>query len=179
MNYLSKYAIAFKGLKEGSHRFEFEIDDKFFDEFENSEVQKGTLKAEVVLTKQSTLMILELAVKGTVELICDRCLELYNQKVKNESKMFVKYSHNEDDDMGEEIIVISYEEHQVNVAQYLYELIILGLPIRRIHPVKKGKSECNPLMVEKLNQYLVEEAPEEEEPIDERWSELKKLLDNK
>jgi len=33
-------------------------------------------------------------------------------------------------------------------------------------------------MVEKLNQYLVEEAPEEE-PIDERWSELKKLLDNK
>jgi uncharacterized protein len=179
MDYLSKYAIAFKGLKEGSHSFEFEIDDKFFEKFENSEVQKGSLKADVVLTKQSTLMILDLAVKGTVELICDRCLEVYHQKIKNESKMFVKFSHNEDEDMSEEIIVISYEEYQINVAQYLYELIILGLPIRHIHPTKKGKSECNPEMVEKLNQYLVEEAPEEEEPIDERWSELKKLLDNK
>ena len=45
---------------------------------------------------------------------------------------------------------------------------------------KKGKSTCNPEMVEKLNEYLVyDEEPDEDEPVDERWSELKKLLDNK
>ncbi len=50
MKYLSKYEIAFKGLKEGVHQFEYELDDKFFDMFENSEVKNGSLAAGVVLT---------------------------------------------------------------------------------------------------------------------------------
>ncbi|MBP7506888.1 MAG: DUF177 domain-containing protein [Prolixibacteraceae bacterium] len=177
MNYLSKYEIAFKGLKEGTHLFEFNIDDKFFDKFENSEVKKGTLKADVTLTKQSSLMILDFAVKGHVELICDRCLDNYNQKIKANNKLFVKFGH-EEEEMSDDVIVITYEEHQINIAQYLYEIIILGLPIKRIHPEKKGKSECNPEMVEKLKEYLVEDVSEEE-PVDGRWKELKKLLDNK
>ncbi len=177
MNYLSKYAIAFKGLKEGSHHFEFEVDDKFFDKFENSEVLRGSIKADVILTKQSSLLIIDFAVKGHVELTCDRCLELYKQKIKSESKLFIKFGH-EEEEMSDDVIVISFEEHQINIAQYLYEIIILGLPIKRVHPIIKGRSGCNPEMVEKLKEYLIEEVPEEE-PIDDRWSELKKLLDNK
>lgn len=177
MNYLSKYAIAFKGLKEGNHLFEFEIDDKFFDKFENSEVRKGSIKADVTLTKQTSLMIINFVIKGHVELTCDRCLELYNQKIKSENKLFVKFGL-EEEEMSDDVIVISFEEHQINIAQYIYEMIILNLPIKRVHPTIKGKTGCNPEMVEKLKEYLIEEEPEEE-PIDERWSELKKLLDNK
>lgn len=181
MKYLSKYDIAFKGLKEGKHQYEFDIDDKFFEKFENSEVSKGSIKAEVTLNKQSTLLILEMAVKGTVELLCDRCLENYQQKVKNQSNMYIKFGA-EAEDMSEDVIVITLDENQINVAQYLYELVILGLPIKHVHPnKKKGESTCNPEMLEKLKEYLVEEVDEEEndDPIDERWSELKKLLDNK
>jgi uncharacterized protein len=180
MNYLSKYEIAFKGLKEGVHQFNYELDNKFFDKFENSEVKKGFLKAEVSLTKQTTLMILEFSVKGTVELVCDRCLDNYNQKVSNKSKLFVKFG-SEDEELSEDVLLISHDEFQINVAQYFYELVILGLPIKRVHPVdKKGQSACDPEMIKKLNEYLViEQETEEQEPVDERWNELKKLINNK
>jgi uncharacterized protein len=177
MNYLSKYEIAFKGLKEGIHQFEYELDDKFFDKFENSEVKKGSLKAEVILTKQSTLMIFEFSAKGTVELLCDRCLDIYNQKVSNKSKLYIKFG-SEDEELSEDVIMISQDDFQINVAQYLYELVILGLPIKHIHPVNKnGQSDCDPEMIKKLNEYLViEKDNEDQEPVDERWNELKKLI---
>jgi uncharacterized protein len=179
VNYLSKYEIAFKGLKEGNHQFDFELDDKFFEKFENSEVKKGSLKASVLLTKQSTLMIFEFAVKGTVELMCDRCLDQYNQKVNNTNKLFVKFGL-EEEEMSDDVIVISFEDHQINIAQFLFELVILGLPIKHVHPNKKGQSTCDPEMIKKLDEYLIKEVSADyEEPVDERWSELKKLLDNK
>jgi uncharacterized protein len=180
VKYLSKYEIAFKGLKEGIHQFEYELDDRFFEKFENSEIKKGSLKASVSLTKQTTLIILEFAVKGTVELMCDRCLDMYNQKVNNKSKVFVKFGL-EKEEMSDDVIVIPFEDHQINVAQYLYELVILGLPIKHIHPSgKNGNSACDPEMIKKLDEYLVRDTSEEDEdPVDERWNELKKLLDNK
>ena len=156
------------------------MDDQFFEKFENSEVKKGSLKADVVLTKQTTLMIFEFAVKGTVELLCDRCLDNYQQKVKNKSKLFVKFGH-EEEELSDDVIVIDYEEFQLNVARFLYELVILGLPVKRTHPVdKNGKSGCDPEMIKKLNEYLItEETVSDEEPVDDSWKEeLKKLLDN-
>jgi uncharacterized protein len=179
VNYLSEYTIAFKGLKEGNHLFEFDLDDKFFGRFDNSEVSKGQVKCWVTLTKQTTLMILKLVVEGVVELQCDRCLEDYWQPVKNESRMYIKFGHEEEDN-GDDIIIIPFEEYQVNVAQYLYELTILGLPIKHVHPDdENGNSLCDPEMLEKLNEYTVEKPDIEEEVIDDRWKELKKLLDNK
>lgn len=182
MDFLSKYEIAFKGLAEGSHQFNYEIDDRFFEKFENSLVVKGQLIANVTFNKQSTLLSIDMAVKGTVELMCDRCLDNYDQKVKHKSKLFVKFG-SQTEEMSDEMIVIPLDQHLIDISQYLYELIVLGLPIKHVHPNNKsGKSDCNPEMINKLNEYLVEEvsAGAEEEPvIDERWNELKKLLDNK
>jgi uncharacterized protein len=178
VDYLSKYTIAFKGLKEGDHSFGFDLDDKFFGQFENSEVTKGTLKADVKLTKQSTLMILHMEIEGIVELQCDRCLDNYMQRIKSKTRMYVKFGH-EIEDIGDDIIVVPYEEHQINIAQFLYELVILGIPIKHVHPDnKKGESTCNPEMLKKLSEYIVDQEPEEKHPVDERWNELKKLLNN-
>jgi uncharacterized protein len=182
MDFLSRYDIAFRGLKEGNHRFVFEIDDRFFETFENSLVNKGKIKAKVTLQKQSTLLIVGISVKGTVVLMCDRCLEDFDQQVKNKSQLIVKFS-SEQEELSDDLIVLAVDEHQINIAQYLYEQIILGLPMKHVHPTnKEGNSDCNPEMLEKLKQYLIDdETPlENEEPvIDERWSELKKLIDNK
>lgn len=184
MRYISKYDIAFKGLKEGIHQFVFDIDDKFFEQFENSLVESGNITADVELTKQSTLMILNMTVSGNVELQCDCCLDYYLQPVSNNNKMYVKFGHKEEDE-SDDIIVVPFEENKLNIVQYLYELIILGLPIQHFHPNdKNGNSTCNPEMLEKLNEYLVDENIEDneddnDEPVDERWNELKKLLDNK
>lgn len=171
--------MPFKGLKEGKHLFDFELDDKFFALFEESEVKQGKIAARMELTKQSTLMILRFSAKGSVNLMCDRCLENYDQVFRNESVLYVKFGM-EAEDLGDEIIVLPFDEFQINVAQYLYELVILGLPIKRVHPNdKQGNSTCNPEMLEALGNYLIEDEEADETPIDPRWNELKKLLDNK
>jgi uncharacterized protein len=180
VKYLSKYDIAFKGLKESVHQFEYELDDRFFDNFENSEVEKGSLKAVVLLTKQTTLMILDFTIEGSVELQCDRCLDLYMQQISSKGKLYIKFGH-EEEELSDEIIVISLDEHLINISHYLYEQVILGLPVKHVHPKKsKGDNGCNPEMIKKLKEYLVESVEDKaEEGIDERWSELKKLVNNK
>jgi uncharacterized protein len=183
MDFLSRYEIPFKGLKEGGHQFDYEIDDMFFEAFDSTLVNKGQIKAKVTLTKQSTLLILDMAIKGSVELMCDRCLDFYDQKVKNKTRLVVKFG-SENDELSDELIVIPFEDHMINVAQYLFEQIALSLPIKHVHPdISKGTSGCDPEMLKKLKEYIVEEIPEGNDSeipvIDERWSELKKLLDNK
>ena len=87
----------------------------------------------------------------------------------------------EDEELSDDVITISRDEFQINVAQYLYEMVILGLPIKRVHPSdKNGNSQCDPEMIAKLGEYLVDSDISEEEPIvDERWNELRKIINNK
>ena len=42
MDVLKKYSIAFKGLGEGTHRFDMKVDDRFFEAFEGSEIRRET-----------------------------------------------------------------------------------------------------------------------------------------
>jgi uncharacterized metal-binding protein YceD (DUF177 family) len=54
----------------------------------------------------------------------------------------------------------------------------MTIPIRRVHPLdKNGKIGCNPEMIKKLNELLIDE--EKEDNTDPRWDELKKLMNNK
>ncbi len=49
------YTIPLAGLKEGRHSFDFEINEEFFEKFEESEVKEGKLVANVEIEKRSTL----------------------------------------------------------------------------------------------------------------------------
>lgn len=181
MNYLNKYNLVFNGLKEGKHEFEYKIDDKFFECFDYSEVKKGAILIKVNLIKQSTLLRLQFNLIGHIEIKCDRCLENYTQVIEYNTELIAKFGH-EAEDNGDDIIVIPYDEYKIELAHYLYEFIILALPIQRVHPNdENGDNGCDPEMIDKLNKYVVDEpeSTDDEEIVDERWSELKKLLDNK
>ena len=172
-----KYNIEFKGLSEGLHDFRFGIDDSFFAHFEESLVEKGDIAVKVTLEKRSAFIKIHLKLKGWLELNCDRCLEEYRQKIKNETEMFVKFGEKEFDE-GENIIWILPEEHQVNVAQIIYEYISLSVPLRHVHPKNKmGTRECDPEMIEKLKEYMHTD-DEQQSPIDPRWEALKNLANN-
>jgi uncharacterized metal-binding protein YceD (DUF177 family) len=171
---LSSYAIAFKGLKEGKHDFDFHIGPSFFELFENSLVDQADIVVKINLEKRSSYMSLELVLKGTVRLTCDRCLELYNQPVQHKAVLFVKFGegNNEDED---EVIWLHPEDYQINVAQIIYEYSSLSIPLRHVHPSgKEGQSGCNPEMLKKIKEYRVSPAQEQ----DIRWNQLKNLLNN-
>ncbi len=177
VSWKSKYNIEFKGLKEGIHEFEFEVEDSFFAHFEDRLVDKGKVIIKVTLEKRGTFLKLGLKVKGWLELTCDRCLEKYRQKIKNEAELFVKFGENEYAE-NENVIWVHPEEYVINLAQIIYEYVSLSIPLRHVHPKNKnGERECNREMIQKLKDYTHTDG-EGDQTTDPRWDALKKLGNN-
>ncbi len=178
MNYLSQYTLPFSGLSEGKHQFDFKVNDRFFAEFEGSEVEKGELEIGIELEKRSTYLKLSFSISGVVELICDRCLENFNYPVESQRELLVKFSEKPVEDEAD-MIYLHPAAFQVEIAQFIYEFVILSLPIRRIHPDgKDGKTLCDPVMIKKLEEHRYH-SNTLEEPDDPRWNELRRIIGNK
>jgi len=184
VSWKTKYNIEFKGLKEGLHDYEFDIDNKFFAHFEESLVDVGALTAKVQLEKRSSFLKVKLHLKGWVELTCDNCLEAYHQNIENDTDLFVKFGEETEFDEGDNVIWVLPEEHAINLAHVIYEYIILSIPLRHVHPNSSadgGENSCNPEMLKKISEYSHHDDVEDEnneENIDPRWAALKNLRNN-
>lgn len=167
-----EYVIPFSGLKLGKHEYDFDLTDSFFQNIEYSELEAGNLKAHVVLNKQTNMLVLDFDIKGTVNVMCDRCMDTFDIPLVAENQLIVKIG-SDNFEGGDDIVSISGGESEIDIEHYLYENIILAMPYKRIHPLDKdGKSGCNQEMLEKLNKMLVEEQKEQNDP---RWNALKNI----
>lgn len=174
-SFLNTYSIHFKGLKVGKHSFNLEVDKKFFDEFEESEIKEGSLTVDVKLNKQNQMLQLDIVINGSVKVVCDRCLEEFDLPISYKGTLYVKFS-DEKGEEGEEIIILTHDDSEVNLAQYIYESICLSLPYQRYHGMNGTKTKCNKEMIKKLKNLSSKEAKKEEsDEIDPRWSKLKDI----
>ena len=172
-----EFTIPFSGLKQGTHNFEFAVDNTFFESFGYEEFNGADIRLAVILRKSSTMLDFEMTATGTVNVDCDLTNEPYDQPIDAELELVVKFGeeYNNDDD---DILIIPHGEHKVNLSQYVYEMLVLAVPHKRIHPgVLDGtlKSEA----LEKLEELQPKKEGENEKNNDPRWDELKKLLTDK
>lgn len=166
------YVIPLSGLKPGYSTFNFEIDREVFDMFEDSEISEGHLAVSVVADKGSSHVGLEVKINGDVSVCCDRCLEMFDHPVDSVNRLLVRYGSLRDE-ADPDIIILPVGEHELDLKQYLYEFIHLALPIKRIHPEdENGNSSCDPVMLEKLKEHLVNGSGAR----DTRWDGLKQLM---
>jgi uncharacterized protein len=168
------FSIPIGGLKQGHSVYDFEINKEFFDQFEGSEVREGALKAVVDAEKRSSHIDFGIRIYGVVSISCDRCLGEFLQPIDCENRLLVKFGkiHDESDP---EIITLPVDEHELDLKQYFYEFVLLALPIQKIHPDdEKGNSTCDPEMLKKLKEHVINE----EKETDPRWDDLKKLMNN-
>ena len=167
-----EYIIEFAGLSAGEHLYEFSVEDKFFENLDYSEIKQGNILVKVNLLKQSTMLVLHFDISGTVKVICDRCADDFDLPIHGNNKLIVKvggtYEESEDDD----IIYVADNEHKIDLTQYLYEYIILSIPIRRVH-LEEGN--CNESTLDKISDLSEGESPDEEEKSDPRWDSLKNI----
>ena len=176
---MKDFSIPFIGLKEGKHNFEFDINQSFFDEFGYEEFNNTNLKVVLVFNKKSTMLELDFEVFGTVNVNCDLTNEPFDQELNSTLKLIVKFGE-EFNNENEEILIIPHGDHQVEVQQYIYEMIVLAKPAKIIHPgVKNGT--LNSDILSKIEEYSLKEKSEEKESkeIDPRWNKLKNLLTDK
>jgi|WetSurMetagenome_2_1015567.scaffolds.fasta_scaffold386176_1 uncharacterized protein len=165
------YSIPLAGLREGRYTYDFGLGNDFFEAFEESEIRKGSLRADVTLDKRGSLLELSISIKGEVEVICDRCLEFFPLKISSANKLFIKAGEDWDDS-DPEMLTMPVDEHQIDLSHFFYEYIHLALPIQRIHPDdNEGRSTCDPEMLKKLGEHVIEN----KKATDPRWDGLKKL----
>lgn len=176
MKYLKQYRIPFSGLAAGKHDFDFEINDKFFDCYEHSLVKKGDLTANVSLQKQETMLIVNFDIKGTIKLTCDVCLTEFDAPVSFDEKLIVKFVNEEWDNETDEVIILNKTDHELDIANLLYEYINVQVPYYAKCTEQGVNITCDPEMLAKIS---TEEGTEiEEENIDPRWAALKNIKNN-
>ena len=178
MRKLKEFTIPFIGLKLGKHQFEYEINKEFFEYFEYDEFNGANIKVSLLLEKKTTMIELVFKASGTVNLNCDLTNEPYDQPIESELFLVVKFGE-EYNDENEELLVLPYGEYEINVQQYIYELIVLAVPSKRVHPgVADGTLRSE--VLEKLEELSPKEKEEKnDEDIDPRWNKLKNLLNDK
>ena len=180
MKKTKEYLIPFVGLKLGKHHFEYQIDNTFFDLFDYDEFQNSNIKVNVVLEKKSNMLEISFKHEGIVNAPCDVTGEDFDLPIKSKMKLIVRFGEEFNND-NEELLILPFGEFEVDIAQYIYEMIVLSVPLRRVHPgVKDGTLESEAL--KKLNELAVKETKKEnkqEENIDPRWDKLKQLLTDK
>ncbi len=183
MNKTKEFLIPFIGLKPGKHHFEYQISNAFFEIFDYHEFNNSNVKVNVVLEKKSTLLELALKHKGTVNVPCDMTNEEFDLPIKGNMKLIVRFGDAFNND-NEELLILPHGEFQIDIAQYIYEMIVLSVPLRRIHPgIKDGSLKTEALI--KLKELSLKEPKEKtkkeqkEENIDPRWDKLKQLLTDK
>lgn len=173
---MKEFLIPFVGLKLGKHRFDYQINNKFFQEFDYHQFEGASITVELVFEKKATLLELSFKHLGSVNVPCDVTGEQFDLPIKGKLNLVVQFGEEYNDD-NEELLVLPHGEYQVNVAQYIYEMIVLSVPLKRIHPgVKDGSID-----VSNYERYITYEQPKEQkEEVDPRWAKLKDLLkDNK
>lgn len=179
MKPLKEFIIPFVGLKIGEHCFEYKIDEKFFEYFEYEEFNDVSVNISVVLNKKASFLELTFNAKGLINVFCDLTNEPYDQDIENCFDLVVNFGDNFDDE-NEEVLIIPHGEYEINIAQYIYELIVLSMPTRRIHPgINDGT--LNSEILDKLEELSPKglEDKKEKKKIDPRWNTLKKLLTDK
>jgi uncharacterized protein len=167
-----KYVISFSGLSIGKHEYEYHLGDTFFEELEYSEIKKGDIRIDVHLHKQSALLILHFLVRGKVTVPCDRCGDDCVIPVKGEYQMDVKLGGEAGVDDKEDLVVLSANAGELNLAHHLYEYALLSLPAKRVHT---KLSDCNPDAIKKLKEIKTAAGAH---PADPRWELLRDLKFN-
>jgi len=174
MKALIPFSIPVSGLRDGLHQYDFTVGKDFLAAFPDSPVEEGNLQVHLDFQKRPAMFVLEFTVQGTVRAACDRCLENIDLPVSGEHRIVVKFSEEERADEAE-VIYVSPTLEELNVAQYVYEFVVLSLPMVKVYDCEEDENApCN----EDMLSYLEEnDHPQtEEETPNPIWDELKKKL---
>jgi uncharacterized metal-binding protein YceD (DUF177 family) len=178
-----KYNINIVGLEDKQYVFEFEGDNGFFSALEQTLIEKGHFKATVTLDKTPTMIQTRFDLVGAVELTCDRSLEVFEEPFELSKRMIFKFGA-QPGELTDEIEIIAWDTASIQVAPYIFDFIVLAMPVKRLHPKFRTESEDDDdeegIMVYQTDAGSkatpTDDAPKpDEEKIDPRWEVLKKL----
>ena len=181
MKALKTFTINFASLADGEHLFDYQIDNKFLKHFEATLVHEANIEVKLTMIKFLNNLELNFNIRGTVMTPCDVCSEEFDLPIEGSDQIIVKIV-SEIPEESDEFNIVYLEENtsSINIAEMLYELITLSIPMRKVHPDDKdGHPTCDPSVLkflkdseDNLNTPNIDDGSDNSNPI---WDELKKL----
>ncbi len=181
-----KYLLDISSLRNESYDFVFEGGDDLFVLIKETldidiEVEKGKFVANLRLVKSEVMVKIDFDIKGTLNLVCDRSLDEFEQPFGVQSLHVFKYGTTPED-YSDELTIISNGMQTVDLAPLLYELIALQIPMKKLHPRYKDEDTRDSIIYvaesstkNNKKEILTTEASTKEQKIDPRWAKLADL----
>ena len=174
------YEIAFVGLKPGIHEFNYELNHDFFKEKGGDTVEEISANVKLVLEKNSGFMLLKFIVGGNAAVNCDRCGNPLKVDLWDEFSMVVKLTDEpqkaNDEEEDADVFYIAKSESHIDVSDWLYEFVMLSIPMQHIcGNDTNGDTLCNKDVIKRLNEMQVKNEEQNENSI---WKGLEKFKDN-
>ncbi len=159
-----EYDIAFVGLKPGFHEFDYQVDDKFFANYKETDFENCYASVKVTLEKNTSFMMLKFEVGGSVSVICDRCGNKLPIDLWDEFNLIIKQVENpeemNDSEEDPDVFYISRTESHIHMADWIYEFVMLSIPMQRMCSEEEmGGPQCNKeilAMLKKMKSAVVE-----------------------
>ena len=172
MEKLDEFDIPFVGLKNGVHRFVFTLDNTFFESFDFKDFHQADFKVVLALYKSESHLELEFNSKGSVSISCDVTTEHFDLVLNSSWSQIIKFGN--PGASADEILVLPVGAYKFNVSQQIYEMIVLDIPPKLVHPgIADGTLRSE--ILDKLKTLEPKETPIEGQN-DPRWDKLKDLL---
>jgi len=179
------YEIEIFQLTDKIYTYRFQINDSFFENREDSLVEKGNLTVDVEIEKSASLINMTMKIVGVVELTCDRSLESFDFNIDVTEDVVFKFGL-ENKELDENLYEIAKDTLSLDMNSLIYEFVCLQIPYKKLHPKFQSSEDENDdeVMVYRssTDDEITDENEEEEsinpETIDPRWKSLLKLRKN-
>ena len=170
---LEQFKIDLMALTADETPLEYVLDDSFFAALDDAQLKSGSLHVSGSIRKASGFYELTIHTTGTVQVPCDRCLDMMAQPIEADLTATVKLGTSTQD-TDDDIIWVNERDGLLDIAWPIYESIVLAVPIQHVHQ----PGDCNVLMSEKLQELSAARSSDADaqDAVDPRWDALKGLL---
>jgi uncharacterized metal-binding protein YceD (DUF177 family) len=174
------YEIAFVGLKQGTHEFEYVLEDTFFKERGLESENNIEAQVKLSLEKNVGFMLLKFITDGKATVNCDKCGNSILANLWDEFNMVVKLVSNPEEmnNMEEDpdVFYIGRTESHISVESWLYEFVVLSIPTHNVcGNNENGESLCNKEVLLKLEALKSNTNTNTQQGL---WKGLEKFKDN-
>ncbi|MEO6313928.1 MAG: DUF177 domain-containing protein [Chitinophagaceae bacterium] len=178
-----EYDIAFVGLKQGIHEYQYQVNDKFFEPYQQQDFRSCKANIKLTLDKQNGFMLLKFEIGGALEVTCDRCgsnelpmnlWDEFNVVVKQAEDPEKMNELEEDPD----VYYIGRGDSHLHVADWIYEFVNLSIPMQRMCSAAEiGSRFCDNDVLAMLAKNE-DQSGDSENPIWKGLDKIKKNLEN-
>lgn len=188
MKYHREFEIAYVGLKNGVHTYTYDIGKPFFELIgaDAEDLEAIAIQVTVTFDKHPNFFELKFDINGSVDVACDRCGDPFTLPLWDEFDLIVKLNEHSTEEEGTEddgdIVFLSKNETVLDLSEWIYEFIMLSIPMQRIHPDDaEGNTTCNKdnlALLDKMSQQAKDEEASKEQQKNDIWKGLDAFKNN-